>query len=124
MEEIRSVFIATDELHTSPMIQRYASLFDVSLTLGQNSLLSFIVPYRGSEAGLHRTLIHFNADLMDILQASVYTNKNKRTATLTLTIEPRDVGVTSLTISTADGEYRVPKFTAYVPQVLHNKPMR
>lgn len=123
MEEIRSVFIATDELHTSPMIQRYASLFDVSLTLGHSTLLSFIFPYHGSDAGLYRTLIHFNADLMDILHASVYTNKNHKTATLTLSIEPRDIGVTSIMISTVDDIYRMPSFTAYVPQVIRNKPI-
>lgn len=117
MEDTHSIFIATDELYTSPVINKYANLFDISLVLGKVSLLSFVFPFQGDESNLATTLIHYNADLIDILDASVCANDNQA-ATLTLSLEARDVGITSLTISTNENLLKIPAFTAYVPQLI------
>lgn len=123
MEDTRSIFIATDELHTSPLIQNYARIFDVSLTLGQTTLLSFVFSFRGDDEQLRKSLIHYNADLLDILYASVYQNKSGYSATLTLSIEPKDIGITSITISANGNAETSPSTETYAPHLIKNNPI-
>lgn len=121
MEESHSIFIATDELQSSPLIRNYSRMFDISLILGEVRLISIMLPFRGTDDELKKTLIHFNPDLMEILHASIYPNVNGKSAMLTLTIEPRDIGVTAISVSTIEKQ-STPAAT-YVPHFIKNKPI-
>jgi hypothetical protein len=118
MKQNYSIFIATDELFTCPVIQKYARLFDTSLQIGKQSLVSFTVPVDEKVSKLENTHVHYNENLLDVKHATIFPNANT-TSTLTLTLLPRDIGVTNITVTSSEMTAKASLSRFYTPHLIN-----
>lgn len=121
MERTFSIFIATDELFTSPFIQNYARLFDTALQLNTVTLVSFVVPLRRQSAEMVKRLhIQFDPDILEIHHGSIYTYAHDAHVAVTLALEPRDIGITHITLEDTASSQKQSEASYFAPQLIRN----
>lgn len=124
MERFYTVFCATDELHTSPAIKLYARLHDVTLTLSEKQIVSFVLPAYLHSFSEEEVLILYDPDMLDITAATLteHSNNYRLMTNLTIDFTAKDVGTTSFGIVTPQNADIYP-LKRYEPQFIRNNPI-
>ena len=91
MNHTYTVFVATNELYTSPMIAMVQRWHDIALVVGQKQTVMLSVPQCCKP---DTALLQFDPDMLDLISAVM-----DESGDLKLTVFARDIGSTNLVIS-------------------------
>ena len=102
MKSVFNLFIATEELYTSPYVQSLSETHDVELFVGETKIVSFV--FRAYSISIPRTSdfeIKYDPHMIDITHASFHTSDDPYSGKMmvTLTIQPKYIGSTELYFS-------------------------
>lgn len=124
MERFYTLLCVTHELHKSPAINMYGRLHDVSLCLGELQTISFLLPSYIHSLQEESIQILYNPDVVELLTATVSEqNLGTRLVTsVTITLTARDIGSTSIGITTEDTA-DIYQLASYEPHFIKNNPI-
>lgn len=102
MEKFYSLFIANEELYTSPLVYQYAKKHHHSLSLGVPEVLVFELNTYLITARYSEICLVYNTNMLEINAAEI-TEKPGRFITktiVTINVTPREIGSTTLGVTT------------------------
>ncbi len=102
MEKFYTLFIANQELYTSPLVYQFAKKHHHTLRLGESQVISFELNTYLISARYSEICLVYNINMLEITTATLAEKRGRfgTKTTVTVTIIPREFGSTTIGVTT------------------------
>ncbi|MEM9336566.1 MAG: hypothetical protein AAGA35_01790 [Patescibacteria group bacterium] len=123
MEKFYTLFCATDELHTSPAIQMYSRLHDITLSLGEEQVMSFLLPSYIHSYQHDEVCVLYDPDMVDLNSATVTEQRrgSRVFTNISISLTPRDIGSSTLGFVSPESAEIYSLLASYEPRFISTK---